>query len=262
MTPLPAHSPANDIDGDNARDRLSVIGRELRRMRGDLAMARKIQRRLLPELPSQIGGLTVAAEYRPAFEVGGDFYDLVPTRDGDVVAVMGDVSGKGVAAALVMAHVTAEFRRAVELQDTPGKLLAELNRALVGVGDDTFVTTVVLRFDATRRRLAVSNAGHLPPIVRRKNGETFLVGENTGAPLAMFAHEDYPIEHVELESGDIVLLMTDGVTEPADLDLPRVREMVASAPHDPGEICRRLLERARKGIRRADDLAMLALQVP
>jgi serine phosphatase RsbU (regulator of sigma subunit) len=262
MTPLPAHSPTPDIDGDNARDRISVIGRELRRMRSDLAMARKIQRRLLPELPQHIGGLKVAAEYRPAFEVGGDFYDLVPTRDGDVVAVMGDVSGKGVAAALIMAHVTAEFRRAVETQETPGKLLAELNRALVGVGDDTFVTTVCLRFDATRRQLAIANAGHLPPIVRRRSGETFMIGENTGAPLAMFLHEDYPIEHVQLDEGDVVIMMTDGVTEPADLDLPRVREIVASAPHCPTEICRRLLERARRGIRRADDLAMLALQVP
>src|SRR5206468_11577578 len=93
------------------RMRMEARAARQQRLERDLDLARQIQRHFLPALASEIEGLRVAAEYRPAYDVGGDFYDLVPAGDGSVLAAVGDVSGKGVPAALLMSRVSSDFRR-------------------------------------------------------------------------------------------------------------------------------------------------------
>src|SRR5205085_124251 len=105
----------------------------------DLETARRIQRSFLPSLPDAVGGFRIAAEYRPAFDVGGDFYDVCSRRPGHLTTVIGDVSGKGVSAALFMSRVSSEVRRLAPTLRSPQKLLEELNRRFGDDGDDTFV---------------------------------------------------------------------------------------------------------------------------
>src|SRR5262249_38356707 len=118
---------------------------ERRRIERDLDMAREIQRRFLPRLDHVRGSVRVAAEYHPAYDVGGDFYDVVDGEDGQITAVIGDVSGKGVTAALLMSRVSSDFRRLARSGSSLQSLLAQLNQSTVEhTPDDSFATAVVI----------------------------------------------------------------------------------------------------------------------
>jgi serine phosphatase RsbU (regulator of sigma subunit) len=235
----------------------------------DLEAAREIQRQFLPALPADLNGFQLAAEYRPAYVVGGDFYDVVPFGAGGVTAIVGDVSGKGVAAALVMSRVSSEFRRLAQAGLSPSDLLARLNGSTLGQWpEDTFVTAVCVRLDIHARSLVVANAGHVLPIVRRQTGQVRPLGREASAPLGMLEHERYVDEEYELRGGDCLMLMTDGVVEALDCDTDarrmwRVCSLMGQAPPDPFAINRRLLaevDRPRPAGRRADDVTLLTLK--
>lgn len=242
---------------------------EIKRVELDLRMARDIQRRFLPTLPRETSGLHIAAEYRPAFELGGDFYDLVRTGPGTYLAVIGDVSGKGVAAALIMSRVMAEFRVHAHDGLAPNAVLAELNAALVHQGhDDAFVTAACVAIDTNRRWLTVANAGHVPLIVRRSAAEVAVFGEATGAPLGMIPGESYGDQRFKFAEGDIILMMTDGITEALDpqanpLNTSDLVRIVAECDHDIDELSRRILAEVEiaHGALRADDVALMALRL-
>jgi serine phosphatase RsbU (regulator of sigma subunit) len=235
----------------------------------DLEAAREIQRQFLPALPPEVNGFQIAAEYRPAYVVGGDFYDVVPCGTGSVTAIIGDVSGKGVAAALVMSRVSSEFRRLAQAGLHPADLLAKLNGSTLGQWpDDTFVTAACTRFDATTRRMVVANAGHVLPIVRRQSGQIRPLGHEASAPLGMLANERYVDEEYDLGAGDCLLLMTDGVIEALDCDgdprrMWRVCSLMSQGALDPVSINQRILaeiDRPRRGGRRADDVTLLTVR--
>ena len=103
----------------------------------------------MPALPTAVNGFRVATEYRPAYDVGGDFYDVLTTGPGQLVAVIGDVAGKGVAGALMMSRISSEIRRLVGSTDvTPRELLTELNESFSMLGvDDSFVTCACVKLD-------------------------------------------------------------------------------------------------------------------
>jgi serine phosphatase RsbU (regulator of sigma subunit) len=237
------------------------------RIEQDISLARTIQRRFLPLLSEQIAGFRVAAEYRPAYNVGGDFYDVVQTGPQEITVIVGDVSGKGISAALLMSRVSSDFRRLTQLTDSPQALLAQLNRALAGHSpDDTFATATCLRIDAERGRATVANAGHLAPLLRRRSGHVRPIGLSSGLPLGILDGETYVDETFELERGDIILLMTDGVAEALDRDLDRLgmatlRRLVSDAPGEVGEINRRVLAGVDSADRAADDLTLVALEL-
>src|SRR5262249_40930363 len=118
---------------------------EQRRMARGLELARQIQRRLLPTLPPVVAGFPEAAEYRPAFGIGGDFYDVIPSGSAEVTALIGDVAGKGVAAALVMSRISSEFRRLVATASDLPAVFTQLNDSMCERSpDDTFVTAAGL----------------------------------------------------------------------------------------------------------------------
>jgi sigma-B regulation protein RsbU (phosphoserine phosphatase) len=235
----------------------------------DLEAARDIQRQFLPSLPSELNGFRIAAEYRPAYVVGGDFYDVVPCGPGAVTAIIGDVSGKGVAAALVMARVSSEFRRLAQTSLSPSDLLAKLNESTLGQWrDDTFITAACVRFDVPGQHLLCANAGHVLPVLRRQSGRVAPIGHDASAPLGVFPGERYRNEEVPLHHGDTLLLMTDGVLEALDCDgdprrMWRVCSLMAQAPLEPAAIQRRLLaevDRPRQAERRADDVTLLTVK--
>jgi serine phosphatase RsbU (regulator of sigma subunit) len=236
----------------------------------DLEAARRIQRSFLPSLKTAANGFRIATEYRPAFDVGGDFYDVITTGPGQLLAVIGDVAGKGVAGALMMSRISSEIRRLAAVPTmTPRELLNTLNVSFAALGvDDSFVTAACVKLDKTTRRLTVANAGHVLPLVRRASGAVMPLGRASGPPVGMLAATSYSDDVFPLDAGDIVLLMTDGVLDALHRDddqlgLWSIIDLLAKAPRDLEEINRRIvsLVHQRTGGTAPDDLTLLGLEV-
>ncbi|HLK93681.1 MAG TPA: PP2C family protein-serine/threonine phosphatase [Polyangia bacterium] len=238
----------------------------------DLAAAGVIQRTYLPEpIGENSAGVRVVTEYMPAYAVGGDFYDFVDLGNGRVMGVIGDVSGKGVTAALTMGRVSADIRRLATEVSGPAELLERLNHTLSArMQDDRFVTALCVLLDAPNKKWIFANAGHVLPLLRRSTGVVSRVAYSSGPPLGIVAHAQYREETISVAAKDILLLATDGVFE--ILSAPRrpcstmgqcqFTELVGSAPHDVAEISRRIVataEEADGGGR--DDLALLGIQI-
>lgn len=247
--------------------RRSQSTRRRLRLAEDLRQAREVQRKLLPTLPPSVGPLRVAAAYRPAFEVGGDFYDLVAGPDGETVVVIGDVSGTGVTAALIMSRISSDFRRLAHDGTPPAAILAELDRSLRSTAlENGFVTAACLRFDATGRALRFASAGHVPLLIRRADREVDLFGRRSGVPLGVLEGQAWVEEQIELAEGDLILLTTDGALEAIDPEagmkgLRRLGKLLRESTPDVDTVAARVLEAVVRAEGRADDVTVLALQV-
>lgn len=250
------------------RLRPEAADRQRARLELDRKAAREMQRRLMhARLPAGVG-VTAHAEYLPSLDVGGDFYGLRQLADGTVAAVIGDVSGNGVSAALLMSRVAADLERGLATGATPSRVLEAVNAALTDAESESFVTACCLRIDARRRALTVANAGHLPMLVRRAGGRVLLHGDASGLPLGMVAAGEYQDEALSLERGDLVVLVTDGVLEALDhpsgrLGLELLRELVREGPHDARALHARLRAAIHEAQARAplDDVTWLVLQL-
>jgi serine phosphatase RsbU (regulator of sigma subunit) len=234
---------------------------------------RALQHRLLPRSLPSIPGVEVAARYLPADEsmlVGGDFYDLFQMNDGNWKAVIGDVSGKGVDAAALMGFVRFTIR-AVSRDDTrPSDALRKLNRALRDeIGDETtFCTAAVTRIHPHEHgaRLTIAVAGHPLPYAIHADGSVVPAGAN-GALLGFLDDIDVSDTVVDLQGGDSLLLVTDGVLEcsrdPAWSDevIPRLLSLAAGMRAD---TVVDLVDGTVTAVedRRSDDIAILALHLP
>jgi hypothetical protein len=187
--------------------RFSRVSREQARTAAELAAAREIQRHLVPaELPSN-PNYAIEAAYLPALEVGGDFYQVLPQSDGSIMVVIGDVSGKGLKAAMTGAFaIGALHALAAEIPDPP-KLLSRLNREILRGQDRGFVTCLCLKLYPDGQMI-ISNAGHLSPY---RNSEE-LVCEG-GPPLGLFPNLVYLESRFEIDYGDVLTLLSDGVLE-------------------------------------------------
>jgi hypothetical protein len=237
----------------------------------DMASAREMQRMFLPQpLQSNSAGARVLAEYRPAFEVGGDFYDCVDLGNGRLLAAIGDVSGKGVTAALMMSRISSELHRITAETASPADILARLNRSLRGgMQDDRFVTVVCVLLDMPGRRWVVANAGHVVPMLRRRSGVISGLAYASGPPIGMLQNPQYEDEVFALEPRDILVLATDGVFEMlsghrrpcSTMGQCKLTEVVEKAPHDLAEIHRRILYAVESASGR-DDVALLGLELP
>jgi phosphoserine phosphatase RsbU/P len=194
--------------------RLFEAARETeRRLQEDLATAREIQRQLLPTGAREIPGIDLAAGYCSARELGGDFYDFLPYGQGRLALVLGDVSGKGTAAALYGSLATGIMREhVVEHPCPPAEMLAMLNARLFGARlESRFIALVFAVYDAGARRLTFANAGSpYPRLVRDANVQELRMG---GVPLGLFPDSQYEEVTVELQPGDTVLFASDGILE-------------------------------------------------
>jgi hypothetical protein len=237
----------------------------------DLQAARDLQRSFLPEpVLNNSANIKVVTEYLPAHAVGGDFYDFVDLGGGRVFGVIGDVSGKGVTAALTMARVSADVRRFATDVSGPAEFLERLNNTVTTrMADHRFVTALAVLADLPKRRWVFANAGHVLPLLRRSTGVVSRVAYSSGPPLGIMAHAQYQEEVVSMASKDILLLATDGVFEV--LSAPRrpcstmgqcqLTELVSSAPHDIVEIDRQIMATTQNAANGRDDLTLLGLQV-
>jgi serine phosphatase RsbU (regulator of sigma subunit) len=185
----------------------------LRRVERDLREAQAVQRRLLPVIPAHLPGLRIAVDYRPAFEVGGDFYDLVRLGDGRVFTVLGDVAGNGVAAALLMSRMMAEFRHAVATNPTsPASVLGCVNDAISDLEQDAFVTAACVEISPDDGRVRIANAGHLTPLVCVAPGLVAALGRSSGPPLGILSGQRCADLEFCVDPGTMLVLVTDGVT--------------------------------------------------
>ena len=234
----------------------------------ELRVARRIQQALLPkELPA-LDNWDIVPYYHPAREVGGDFYDFLPFPDGRVGVIIGDVSGKGIAAALVMANTQSVLRAVTQVSTTPGQLLAQVNEVLFAyIPPNMFVTCFCGNLDPESGSFTYANAGHNPPL--QKHGGKAIDLRATGMPLGLMPGMTYEEKESELMPGDSVLFYSDGLIEAHNpqhemLGSPRVRELVAE--HAPG--AKRLTARVMEELGRftgewweqEDDITLVTLE--
>jgi phosphoserine phosphatase RsbU/P len=186
---------------------------ESQRQEEELDKAREIQEGLLPKKIPQVRGLEIAGVWQPTLAVGGDFYDVVKFSDRRVGVCIGDVVGKRLSAALLMANLQASFRAFASEIISPGSLTGKLNDVLCNnIAADKFITFWYGMIDVHEGKLSYAGAGHWPPILLRKSGEVLSLKEG-GTPLGIFPGQPYEPASVELESGDHLMLYTDGLTE-------------------------------------------------
>ncbi|MCS7306136.1 MAG: SpoIIE family protein phosphatase [Thermoguttaceae bacterium] len=181
----------------------------------ELAVAHEVQLGFLPSGRPQVPGYEFFDYYMPAKQIGGDYFDYVELSGGRVALLVADVSGKGVAAALLVARLSAEMRYCLAMEPDPAQALARLNRLFCEQRwEGRFVTCVLAILDPNRHELILLNAGHLPPLCRRANGEvSTLATEITQLPLGVECQTQYQKQLIALQPGDIVLCFTDGVTD-------------------------------------------------
>jgi len=179
----------------------------------ELQQARDIQRGLLPKEIPQVPGFYVTGAWEPAKVVGGDYYDVIRLSRDKLAICIADVAGKGISAALLMANVQAAVRAFASERAAPSKVCAQINSVLyTNTAPEKFVTLFYGILDARKCTLEYANAGHLHPIVLRRNGETVHL-DYSGALLGVFSDWPYEDGAAQLQSGDVLLLFTDGITE-------------------------------------------------
>jgi phosphoserine phosphatase RsbU/P len=191
--------------------------RERQRMSREQDEARSIQQALLPKASPYVPGFAISGLSVPAGEVGGDWYDFIALDDGGFGLVLADVSGKGMAAALLMSATRGMLRSLAYTSKSPAEVLGKLNRLMV---DDfpsgRFVTLIYAVLDPERRSLSFSNAGHLPPLFVDGNGRHFVQSE-LGMPLGL-AKGEFSESRLALAPGSRLLLYSDGITETTSPD--------------------------------------------
>jgi serine phosphatase RsbU (regulator of sigma subunit) len=182
----------------------------------DLALARDVQRALVPAALPSLPHLDLAAAWQPARDVGGDYFDVMPLAGGRVALCIGDVMGKGVSAGLLMANLQALVRAFTPAAPGPGALCAQLNAALCAQPTaGLFVTFAALVLDPATGVVRCANAGHVPPVVVRAGGDVERLDQG-GAVLGIVPGGDYAEAGVSLAPGDRLLCMTDGIVEATD----------------------------------------------
>lgn len=181
--------------------------RDEERLAGEVQAARAVQHVLIPdELPS-VPGYHIEGVYKPAGEVGGDFFQIVPLVRGGALMAIGDVSGKGMPAAMTVSLLVGTFRTLAHYTQSPAEILAAMNQRMLARSRGGFTTCLVLRLDPDGT-LTAANAGHLPPYIAGQEIEI-----DNGLPLGLVAEAEYSERATSLSPGDRLTLLTDGVVE-------------------------------------------------
>jgi hypothetical protein len=232
--------------------RLQISLRQQRLLALDVKQAQEVQRVIMPEVVSSVPGLTIENEYRPAREVGGDFNQIVPlARDGSVLIVAGDVTGKGLQAGMLVALLVGAVRMAAEINPDPLFVLEALNRRLLGRGE-AHATCLAMRI-AADGSVTLANAGHLPPYL---NGKPILM--DGALPLGMIEGAEFSVTHFALQENDRLVLASDGIVEAMDdqgrlFGFERMQELVA------GKKTAADLAAAAQAFGQQDDISVIAI---
>jgi phosphoserine phosphatase RsbU/P len=241
--------------------------REQRALQQDLDNASLLQYSLLPTQDLSVDGWRAYYHYEAAGPVSGDYCDLVSNESGDLFFLLGDVSGKGIAASMLMAHLHAIFRSLITLDLPVDQLVERANHVFSNATMPAYYATLVCGRARRSGAIELCNAGHCPPLLISKGGVTSI--DATGLPIGIFGREQYSASEFQLEPGDSLLLYTDGLTESndpseAEYGIERLRRMV-SAKHSlaPQALTAACLDDAhsfRAGQPKGDDLTVMVIQ--
>jgi PAS domain S-box-containing protein len=253
-----------------AADRVALAIDHLRVYEREHRIAEMLQRSLLPNRLPRLPGLEIAARYEPAAsesEVGGDWYDVIAMPGGRVGLVMGDVAGKGLAAASMVGRLRSAMR-AYALEDhAPADVVDRLNQLVWSEVEDGHMTTMVyVVFDPLEGRITWVNAGHLPPLAVTSDGIARVLDGPSSVPLGVMSYPAYEAAETEMPLGGTVLLYTDGLVErPGELldrGLDRLAAAVRGERVGPERLCDHVLEQLMPAAGASDDVALLALCSP
>jgi len=215
----------------------------------DLKLAHQVQRSFLPEYPPQIENYQFFNHYAPANFVGGDYFDYISMPDGRLAIVVADVVGHGVAAALLMAKLSAEVRFSLASELRPASAMTRLNRAMVdGRLEDRFVTLVMAVLNPTNHEVTIVNAGHMAPMLRDISGTVENAGEQqSGLPLGIIEQYEYEQYQTTITPGTTLTLYTDGINEAQNHEgkqysIQRIRKQVTQAGNTPQIIGQNIVE--------------------
>lgn len=191
-----------------------VKQREIQR---DLELANEVQRSMLPQRRLKTDTVEFFDYYRSAHQVGGDYFDYIRLPNNKIATVVADVVGHGIAAALLMAKFSSEFRFALASTESLDDITAQLNDALMNLHLDRFVTMAMAIIDCDKSEVSIVNAGHMQPIIRYQNGTVEQVDlKYSGMPLGIVDDAEYPVFKTHLDKGDVFVLYTDGVSDAVD----------------------------------------------
>ena len=241
------------------------------RRQRELATAKQVQLHFLPQSRPQVGGYRFFEFYNSAEEVGGDLYGYLTLPDGRLAITLGDVSGKGITAALIMARLCSEVRYRLVSAATPWEAVHDLNNEFSRPENEAwFVTFVLCVLDAQRHEVMLVNAGHMAPILRRfTTGEVVEVGDElAGPPLGCDAGTRYEPFRLHLDPGDALLMYTDGINEAMDphrmvYGSRQVRKTLQAGPKPIDELCLHLLadvKRFTENQPQNDDICLVGIQ--
>ncbi len=253
------------ISLDNARMHERAVRQEA--LQRDLAVAREMQRALLPSTSPSVPGFHFFQHYEAAYEVGGDYFDYVLLPDDRFAAVVGDVAGKGVSAAIIMARLSSDVRFWLAREADPAMAMARINATFCQHGwDDRFVTMVVAVVDPQKRELVLVNAGHMPPLLRSTAGDVSEIGgDEAGLPIGVMADFQYEAHRREFLAGDFLTIFTDGFSEAMNAQrelfgLERLIEVCSDKGVKPKDLGPCILEKVRTfagEFPQSDDMCLL-----
>jgi len=222
---------------ENAKMHRSLM--EKQRLVKDMEFARTVQESFLPQQAPEVPRYKFSAHYTPAQEVGGDFYDFIHLDRGRTGIVIGDVSGKGVPAALYMAKLGSDLRTLAFTEGDPVAALTKLNVLLAERSRrGMFATLLYIELEGETGRLTMANAGHLPPLIKKADGSVLKLPPAGSAPLGILPTLSFGRQSASLEPGDTVVLYTDGIIEAMNArdelyGYERFESLIAVSPADP-----------------------------
>lgn len=248
-----------------------VVTREKERLQSEIAIASEVQTRLFPHSPPSSKTIEMLGVCHAARSVSGDYYDYFMAADGELALALGDVAGKGISAALLMASIQSIMR--TQLSDgnaavTPANTVARLNRLLyASTSPEKYATFFFGLYSEQTRRMTYTNAGHLPPLII--HGDEYQLLEVTGSVVGAFPSLRYEEQSVSLGSGDLLVAYTDGITEPEnaygeDFGAERLADVVLrNRDACPEEIVAKVLEAVRQwdtSAEQADDMTLMIVR--
>jgi phosphoserine phosphatase RsbU/P len=210
--------------------------REQRALEHDLELAAHIQREMLPKASMRVDGWAFAYHYQPAATVSGDYCDVIPGNSGDVYFIVGDVAGHGVAAAMLMSHLSALLRTLISLGLPLSDIMERANRAFCDSTLASHYATLVCGHACQSGEIEISNAGHPPPLLL--HGDVVMRIDATGLPIGMFCSGRFPSYTIQLAPGDALLFYTDGLPEARnaageEYGIDRIADLVVSVSRAP-----------------------------
>jgi Stage II sporulation protein E (SpoIIE) len=232
--------------------RLLLSVRRQRLMAIDVRQAQEVQQVILPEMRTVVPGLVIESEYRPAQQVGGDFFQIIPhATDGSLLIVVGDVNGKSLRAGMLVALLVGAIRSTAQFDPDPVVMLGALNQRLIG-RSNAVATCMALRIDADGQG-TLANAGHVPPYL---NEEPLAV--EGSLPLGLVKDAEFSLQRFQLNDGDRLVLMSDGIAEATNdegqlFGFDRVHDLLRTAK-TPAEVVG-----AAKGFGQEDDISVISV---